>query len=164
MRAGKVDGIDDVGNSGTLNDQCRVFVDERVVVLSGHIVVRITSTQYPATQTTYKFLDDHVIQVRCFNQLHDRGSFPALAIPLLVQQCTKVVASQQRVPRSPSRKPLKAVSIQPIGLRTCRSPTSISAPLPPWPTSGPFERRKIDYSHGEAHAAYGLGFRDRSSF
>src|SRR5829696_8171702 len=75
MRAGKVDGIDDVGNSGTLNDQCRVFVDERVVVPSGHIVVRITRTQYPATQTTFKFLDDHVVQVRRFHQLHDAAPF-----------------------------------------------------------------------------------------
>ena len=55
LRASKVDGIDDVGNSGTLNDQCWVFVDERVVVPSGHIVVLITRTQYPATQTTFKF-------------------------------------------------------------------------------------------------------------
>src|SRR5215218_4222772 len=47
MRSGKVDGIDDVGNSGALNDQCWVFVDERIVVPSGHIVVRITRAQYP---------------------------------------------------------------------------------------------------------------------
>jgi hypothetical protein len=58
MGAGKVDGIDDVGDSSTLNDQCRVFVDERVVVPSGRIVVWITRTQYPATQTTFKFLDN----------------------------------------------------------------------------------------------------------
>src|SRR5215203_6388631 len=74
----------DVGNSGTLNDQCRVFVDERVVVPSGHIVVRIARTQYPATQTTFKFLDDQVVQVRCFNQLHDVVPFPPWRLLLLV--------------------------------------------------------------------------------
>jgi hypothetical protein len=81
MRAGKVDGIDDVGNSGTLNDQCWVFVYERVVVPSGHMIVRITRAQYPAMQTTFKFLDDHFVQVRRFNRLHGRGSFLALAVP-----------------------------------------------------------------------------------
>jgi hypothetical protein len=82
MRAGKVDGIDDVGNPGTLNDQRRVFVDQRVVVPSGHIVVRITRAQYPATQTTFEFLDDQVVQFRRFNSLHGHGSFLALAAPL----------------------------------------------------------------------------------
>ena len=82
MRAGKVDGIDDVGNSGTLNYQCRVFVDQRVVVPSRHIVVRITRAQYPATQTTFKFLDDQGVQFRRFNSLNSHGSFLALATPL----------------------------------------------------------------------------------
>jgi hypothetical protein len=82
MRAGKVDCIDDVGNSGTLNDQCRVFVDQRVVVPSRHIIVRITRAQYPATQTTFKFLDDQVVQFRRFNSLYGCGSFLTLAAPL----------------------------------------------------------------------------------
>jgi hypothetical protein len=79
MRAGKVDGIDDVGNPGTLNDQCRVFVDQRVVVPSRHIVVRITRAQYPATQTAFKFPDDQVVQFCRFNGLHGLGSLLALA-------------------------------------------------------------------------------------
>jgi hypothetical protein len=121
MRAGKVDGIDDVGNSGTLNDQCRVFVDERVVVPSGHIVVRITSTQYPALQTTFEFLDGQVVQVRRFDQLHEVAPFSPWRFVSLVPQCTKMVASQQRTHGRPSGKPLEAVSSQPIGLRTRRS-------------------------------------------
>jgi len=32
-------------------------------------------------QTTFEFLDDYIAQVRRFNQLQDRGSFPALATP-----------------------------------------------------------------------------------
>src|SRR5215203_5656064 len=78
----------DVGNSGTLNDQCRVFVDERVVVPSGHIVVRIARTQYPAMQTTCKFLDNHVVQCCRFNQLHDRGSFLVLTGPFACPQAS----------------------------------------------------------------------------
>jgi hypothetical protein len=88
MRAGKVDSVDDVGNSGTLNDQCRVFVDKRVVVSSGHIVVRIARTQYPASQTTCKFLDDHVVKCCRFNQLHDRGSLLALSGPFACPQAS----------------------------------------------------------------------------
>src|SRR5215204_7714123 len=103
----------DVGNSGTLNDQTRVFVDERVVVPSGHIVVCITRTQYPAMQTTFKFLDDQVVQVRRFQKLRDVAPFSPWRFLSLVQQCTKVLVSQQRTYRGPSGKALKAVSSQP---------------------------------------------------
>jgi hypothetical protein len=104
MHAGKVDSVDDVGNSGTLNDQCRVFVDERVVVPSGHIVVRITRTQYPATHTTFEFLDEHVVQVYRFDQLHDRGSFPALAGPFACATVYKDGCISATVTQAPIRE------------------------------------------------------------
>jgi len=81
MRTGKVDGGHNVDASGTVDDQCRVLIDQRVVVPPGEIMPLVTWTQHPAAQTGCKFPDDRIVQSRRSNRLHLRRSSRGAAVP-----------------------------------------------------------------------------------